>query len=160
MLLIAVILLIGCQCNLEKVEADNIEIVKKFWDAWNTQDLETIKTLLDEENYSAIRSFDAKEPKGYKKTIKTVEWNFDHFPNAKIEIVDIVAQEDRVVTMGIWESAYTIDVDNWPPAEGQIIKFSFFNAMKINSGKIIEEVEIFDFLKTYEQLGMELKPKE
>ena len=48
----------GCQNDAQaKLEAENIDIVKKYWEAWNNLDIETIKALYDENTYSFSRTF-------------------------------------------------------------------------------------------------------
>ena len=151
----------GCQNETQaKLEAENIDIVKKYWEAWNSLDIETIKILYDENTYSFSRTFNNPEPITYEQNIENTLWNFEFFPDAKIEIIDMIADGNKIIAMCNWQSTYSKDIKELPPAEGQIIESDFFSYIELLNGKIVSEVEIHDLLKFYKQVGMELKAKE
>ena len=151
----------GCQNDAQaKLEAENIDIVKKYWEAWNNLDIETIKALYDENTYSFSRTFNNPEPIPYEKNIEITLWNFEYFPDAKIEIIYMIADGNKIITMANWQSTYSKDIEELPPAEGQMVESDFFSYIELLNGKIVSEVEIHDFVKFYKQVGMELKPKE
>ena len=167
-LIIILSFMVGCTCNTgckslkaqAELEAENFEIVKKYWDAWDNQDIETIKVLFDENTYSFSRTFNNPEPTTYEENIENTLWNFEFFPDAKMEIIDMIADGNKIITMGKWQATYSKDIKELPPAEGQSVESEFFSYIELLNGKIVSEVEIHDFVKFYEQVGMELKPKE
>ena len=158
---VVLLLAFGCQNNNQaKLEAENFEIVKKYWDAWNAKDIEVIKKLYDKDNYFYSRTLDNPSPRNYEKTIENVEWNFEYYPDANLEVVEIFASGDKVTSMIIYKGTYTKDMEGYPPAVGQEINVSMLSVMRIKNGKIIEEWEIYNMLAFYNQIGMECKPKE
>ena len=161
LILMIILFTFGCQNDAQaKLEAENIELVKKYFNAWNNLDIETIKTLYDENIYSFSRTFKNPEPKSYEETIETVLWNFEYFPDAKTEIINIVADGNMVVSMCLWEATYIKDIEDLPSAKGQSVNFSFVNTIWIENGKIVEEIEVANLLEFYNKIDMELKPKE
>ena len=153
-----IITFFGCQNDAQaKLEAENIELVKKYWDALNTNDIEVFKELYDKNNYSNYNTFDSPNPWNYEKTIENIEWNLEFVPEGRSEVINIFASGDKVTSMVIIKGTFTKDVEGWPPATGQEFNTSILNVMRIQNGKIIEEWQIFDNLKFFKQLGMELK---
>ena len=73
------------------------------------------------------------------------------------EVIKTFASGDMVTSMVIFKGTYVEKMEGLPLATGQIFNSSLLNVMKIKDGKIIEEWEIYDNLKFFKQLGMELK---
>ena len=84
----------------------------------------------------------------------------DFAPDMRNEVIKIFASGGMVTSMVIFKGTYVKTMEGLPPATGQVFNSSLLNVMRIRDGKIIEEWEIYDNLKFFNQLGLELKPKE
>lgn len=160
-ILVIILFTFGCQNDAQsKLEADNIDIVKKYWEAWNTQDIEVFKELYDHDNYFYSSTFDNPNPRNYDNTIENILWNWEISPDARNEVIDIFASGDKVASMTIFKGTYTNDIEGFPSAKGQELNASVLNVMRIKDGKIIEEWEVLDNAKFLEQIGIDCWPKE
>ena len=81
------------------------------------------------------------------------------FPDLKVKVEDIIAEGDKVAFLVTWTGTHQGDFDGIAPT-GNKIEFSetFFN--RYENGKVVESWIDWEELRFYQQLGMELKPKE
>jgi steroid delta-isomerase-like uncharacterized protein len=165
-LIFSFLLIIGCQNNedatkfeelksKESIEKSNIELVKKTWDEWNKRNREFLDSALDS-NYTFYPS--SGNPMSHETTMGMLEMFWNAFPDLTLDIQDIMASNDmvvsRLISRGTHEGEFT-----GIPATGNNIEITGINIVRIKEGKIIEEWETFDVLSMMMQLGMELKPK-
>jgi steroid delta-isomerase-like uncharacterized protein len=84
---------------------------------------------------------------------------FTALPDLTDEVIDIFAIKDRVIVRGIASGTHLAEMEGIP-ATGNKVEISALLIFRLKDGKIVEEFEEADLLGFYQQLGMELKPKE
>ncbi len=161
--------MVGCQdkeamAELEamkaqaEVEEQNKELARKMMEAWGKGDFVSYKELLapDFVFYFPSNSPNPMSPdeliefaKMYRKAIADISWNME----------ELIASEDKVIIRFIEKGTHVGEFMGIP-ATGNKYETSGIGIIRIENGKIVEMREEFDMLGLYQQLGMELKPKE
>ena len=157
-ILIALLFLVSCQSSQAKLEADNIEIVKKYLDGWNQRNSELLLELFDG-NYTFYAPVNTAEPSKREETVKAIEEMWDLIPDITITIDKIFASGDMVTSLISVKGTHTNNAFGIPTTNIEFVSGGL-NVIRIKKGKIIEEGESADWLGLLTQLGMELKPKE
>ena len=94
-----------------------------------------------------------------KEFIEDQKIIWEEMPDVTINIEELMATGDKVITTFIYKGTHSKEYSGIPATGNKIEKRSI-NLVRIRDGKIIEELENFDDLSYYKQLGMELKSKE
>ena len=158
--------MVGCQdkaamAELEElraqaeVEEQNVELVRKAFEAFGKGDMEAYGELVapDYVYYGPSSTYSLEELKESAR----VWWA--SFPDMSFSMEEIFAVEDKVVFMLMQRGTHTGDFMGIP-ATGNKFEISGILITRIADGKIVEEWDESDWLGFYQQLGMELKPKE
>ncbi|NIO47896.1 MAG: hypothetical protein GTN73_00440 [Candidatus Aminicenantes bacterium] len=90
---------------------------------------------------------------------KAIEQHKTAFPDMTFINEDVIVKGDKVITRYALRGTHTGDVEGIP-ATGNKIEFSGIEIIRIENRKIAESWEENNLLRFYQQLGMELKPKE
>jgi len=85
--------------------------------------------------------------------------HFQVFPDLVQTIEEIIARGDKVIVRTIAHGTHLGDHEGIPVTGNKIV-FSAIRIFQIDNGKIIKVWEESDLLGLFQQLGMELKPKE
>ncbi len=159
----------GCQdkeamAELEKfkaqkeIEAQNKELVKRMYEAFEKGDFEAYKEVVAPEYLWYLPSRSTK-PRSREETIEFGKMLRNAFPDFSYNIEELIAGEDRVISIFIFRGTHEGEFQGIP-ATGNKIEFSGVMITRIENGKIVEDKEEFESLGFMTQLGMELKPKE
>jgi steroid delta-isomerase-like uncharacterized protein len=161
--------MLGCQdkvaiAELKEVKArtalveQNKELARKWVEAWNKKDFESYNELLAPEFalYYPSRSTDGRSQ---EETIEVGKMLAKAFPDISWSVEELIATEDKVVFRVIERGTHEGEFIGISPT-GKKYEMSAIWIARIENGKIIEQREDFDMLGLYQQLGMELKPKE
>ena len=149
-----------------EVEEQNKDLVKRYIEESNKGDIENYKGLL-KEFYSPNRV--AYSPSNKLRPAMSEEERIEYhktvlraFPDFNLRIEEIFADGDRVIIRGLLTGTHEEEFQGFPgiPAKGNKFKVGFINILQIKDGKIIEDRTDMDMLGWFQQLSMELKPKE
>lgn len=143
--------------HLQELERRNKKLIEHYWDEmWNQRNIAVLdECLLPEIRASGPRmNYEGKE--AYKDVYRMYA---SAFGKTKVEIQEIVASSDKVVSRVLLTCLHTGDLDGIP-ASGKELKLHAITMFRLEHGKIAEEWEIFDELGMMQQLGMELQMKE
>ena len=141
-----------------EVEEKNKELARKMMEAWGKGDFVSYKELLapDFVFYFPSNSSNPMSQeeliefaKMYRKAIADISWSME----------ELIASEDKVIIRFIEKGTHVGEFMGIP-ATGNKYETSGIGIIRIENGKIVEMREEFDMLGLYQQLGMELKPKE
>jgi len=159
---------VGCQdkeamAELEEfraqaaLEEQNKEIIKRYWDGkWNARN----PGILDELQASDVvyhgTSMEMNSIEEYKQVYSAI---LSAIHDTKITIDELIAEGDKVMSRMTLSGVHGGELMGIPPT-GNSFTFSGFTIFRIVDGKIAEEWEVLDMLGWFQQLGMELKPKE
>jgi steroid delta-isomerase-like uncharacterized protein len=141
-----------------KVEEQNKEIVKRFFEAWNKEDMGAMKELLAPEYVYYLPSNSAT-PRSREEVIDGTKLFYKGFPDVSWSIEESMATGNKVISRWIMRGTHQEEFEGFP-ATGNKIETSGILITRIENGQIIENREDWDMLGLFMQLGMELKPKE
>jgi steroid delta-isomerase-like uncharacterized protein len=141
-----------------KIEEQNKEIVKRFFESLNKRSVEIMDELYAPE-YSWYYSSTTPKPMTRKETIEFFGMFLKAFPVANWTIQGLFPVDDRVIAWLTVRGTHKGEFQGIL-ATGNKVEFNGFDMFRIQNGKIVEEREETDMLGIYQQLGMELKPKE
>jgi len=172
-LLLALILcfMVGCQdkeamAELEEfkaqaeIEKANKALATRYNEAWESGDLEAIKEIYSPDFvWHATDGSDLSSEEMIEINRKSIEQYKIAFPDMTIINEDVIVKGDKVITRYTLRGTHTGDVDGIP-ATGNKIELSGIEIIQVEDGKIVESWEVNNLLRFYQQLGMELKPKE
>ena len=141
-----------------QIEEQNIELAKRYLEAFNKRDFEVLKELLSPD-YAVYSPSGYPEPASRERYIEGLAGARNAFPEFTWNLADVIAAKDRVVFRLIIRGTYKGGVPDVPAAEKEVA-FSMITIMRMADGKIVEEWQEDDQLGLVRQLGMELRPKE
>jgi predicted ester cyclase len=84
---------------------------------------------------------------------------YSAIPDMKHVITDIFAVKDMVVARFFVQGTHQAELEGIAPT-GKKVVISGISIFRIKDGQVVEEIEDANMLGFYQQLGMELKPKE
>jgi steroid delta-isomerase-like uncharacterized protein len=159
----------GCQDKEALVELEefrarsvrverNKELVRQWLEAWNKGDFETFKEILAPE-FALFYPSNSSKSISLEETIEMGKMLRKAFPDINWSMEELIVTEDkaviRVIERGTHEGEF-LGIS----AKGDEHEMSAIWISRIENGRIVEQREDFDMLGLYQQLGMELKPKE
>lgn len=159
---------VGCQdkaamAELEEfraqaaVETQNKELARSFFAAIDKNDFDGLKALLTDD--FSLMSPGLAEPVGFEFIPPAVEAHYSAFPDWVHTIEELVAEGDKVAVKIMQTGTHKSIYQGIPPTDKKVIMPAQV-LLVISNGKIKEFCAIEDYLNFFQQLGMELKPKE
>jgi steroid delta-isomerase-like uncharacterized protein len=159
----------GCQNKAEKAELErfrtqakleeqNKEIVKRFFEEFNKGNMEIFNELCVPD-YSFYFPSNNPKPMSREEQIEQEKMNFRNFPDLNLRIDKLFADGDTVI---VWFIITGTHQGEWEgiPATGNKLEIRAIEIYRIENGKIVETRQEADYLGLMQQLGMELKPIE
>jgi len=140
------------------VEARNIEIIKAAIAAVDKGDLEVFLTYVAPE-FKLYAPSNSATPVSRDDYMAMVKMMTTAIPDMVHNVTEIFAVGDRVVLRVAIQGTHLAELQGIPPT-GNKVTVSYIAIFRVKDGKAVEEVVEEDFLGLYQQLGMELKPKE
>jgi predicted ester cyclase len=154
--LVAITLFVGCQNanNSKAQEIDtnqNIEVVKKYHEIWSNGNVEELDKIIDP-NFTGhfIGGFEYKGVEGAKKCVLETR---NAFPDWKEELVDIIAQGNKVVTRHYSTGTH---LGTWDGVDSTGNKVEIYEAeiYHLEKGKIVEQWGFWDEIKLKKQMAL------
>ena len=161
--------MVGCQdkeamAELEEfraqaaVEEQNKALVKQFMGELSTGNAEIFDELYAPD-YAWYYPSNTTQPMTRDDIKRTIKNLYKGFPDISWSIEELIAVEDKVINRFILRGTHEGEFRGIP-ATGNKIEVSAIMITRIENGKVIEDRENSDLLGWFQQLGMELKPKE
>lgn len=145
-----IILSLRCSSTSEKVDIDkNIDVVRKYHEIWANGKVEDLDKIIAPEFKSHfIGGFEYQGIEGAKNAVLETK---KAFPDWKEEIVDIIAQDDKVVTR--YHSTGT-QLGNWDGIDSTGNKVDIYEASiyRLEKGKIVEQWGFWDEINLKKQM--------
>lgn len=138
------------------VEEQNKKIVRRYFELMAERDPAYME--LSSEDY-LVHFPGGIDIKGRDTLKKFQDSYFDAFPNLTYFFSDFVAEKDKVAVR-YGDTATHQGVFNGIQPTGKNFRGTAIGFFRLKDGKIVESWIEGDFLGMYQQLGMELKPKE
>jgi len=144
-------------CNTE-IEEQNKALVLKWV---KEQDKGNLDVFLDlfAPDFLWYDPSNSPNPMSKEETYELLIERFKLFKEVNHKIEEIIAVNDKVIVRTI--NNFTLEGEfQGIPITGKEVEFSSIAIFKIRDGKVIEAREEADKLGLFQQIGMELKPKE
>ena len=163
--------MVGCQdkeamAELEamkaqaEIEEQNKALVMRYFGAVESGDLEAVKEIFSPD---FILHHTTGQDLSLEKTIETVKKQNEQakvmFPDVTLSNEDTIVNGDKAVLMFTFKGTHTGDIEGIP-ATGNAVEGRSITILRFENGKIAEGWQESNVLRLYQQLGMELKPKE
>jgi steroid delta-isomerase-like uncharacterized protein len=135
---------------------DNASVVRAHYDAFNRRDVEKSKTLVtDDVKFTNIPfNVDFTGPKGYREYLDN--WT-TAMPDAKVEIVNVIANADWVAVEFVGRGKHTGPLagpDGPISATYKQLDMKFCELLRLRDGQIAEARVFFDAATMMRQLGI------
>ena len=138
-----------------ETETANRDAVEQSFEMINTGDLDSLEAVVAED--VELRYSGATDQTGidaYKEYIQSLH---DGFSDFEAEIHDTVVDDDTVVVHMVTSGTHDGEFQGIEPT-GNSFEVSGMNLMRLEDGKIVEDVNVWDNLEFFEQL--EIDPSE
>ncbi len=163
--------MVGCQdkeamAELEEfraqaaLEEQNKALVMRYFGGLESGDLEAVKEIFSPD---CILHQTTGQDLSLEETIETVKKQNEQskvmFPDVTLINEDTIVKGDKAVLMFTFKGTHTGDVEGIP-ATGNAVEGRSITIFRFENGKIAEGWQESNVLRLYQQLGMEIKPKE
>jgi len=128
----------------------NKAVVRAFVEAWNTRDLARFDDLMADTCRLSVGDATLSCSPTATRAI-AAHW-LAGFPDYRFELLDLIAEGDRVVARMPFSGTQTGPVLDLPPT-GRPVRVSEIVIFRLAGGKIVEAWELYDELGLRQQLG-------
>ena len=131
---------------------ENKAIVRRFWEVWEEDDfIELIDEFLapDYVNHSPGFPDQPTGPEGVKAVVSMFR---SGMPDLRVDILDMIAEGDKVAVRYTVEGTHEGDLFGVPPT-GQRVSIESMTVERVSDGKIQEHWRVTDTLDMMQQLG-------
>jgi predicted ester cyclase len=129
----------------------NKAIVRAFVDTWNSGDLDRLNDLMDESCVLTVGDQTFSCSPSSTRMI-AMHWR-DAFPDWRFELMDLIAEGDKVVARMPFTGTQTGQVMDIPPT-GKTVRVNEIVIFRVLGGKIVEAWEEYDEIGMRRQLGV------
>ncbi|MFC2163630.1 ester cyclase [Acidobacteriota bacterium] len=140
------------------VEEQNKEVVRKMLAEIDNENLDGVMETLSP-NLQWYFPSHSPSPLSKEGAQELLTMFLKSFPKWEHKIEELIAVGNKVITRQVDITTQTEEFQGIPPS-GDKIEFGVIIIWTLEDGKIVEMREEGDMLGFYQQLGMELKPKE
>ncbi|NJK50234.1 ester cyclase [Candidatus Gracilibacteria bacterium] len=134
----------------------NKAIVIKFYQAFDKKDVEQGKELIS--SHIVGRGMGTDTLKGYDAFMQYGMMMFAAFPDGCHILEEVIAEDDKVVTRGIFIGTHQGELMGIP-ATGRQVNFSVVHIDRVVDGKIVEHWGQGDLFAMMQQLGVVSPPQ-
>ncbi len=138
-----------------KIEAQNIEVVKRVYEELNTnKNIRILDELYDPE-YKGYSPSNTKYPSSLKQSKNYYSRAFEAFPDLNFVIKDIFAKDDYVVVRYVFTGTH--EAEYWlVAAKGYNVESGGILIYRLENGKIVEKRSEFNSLRLMNQMKNEI----
>jgi steroid delta-isomerase-like uncharacterized protein len=135
---------------METAEKQNKQLVRQFFEAFDRQDTEMMDQFVLNSNYSL--HFSGTEPMNWNGTKQFSAAFYSSFPDLRHNIVDMVAEEDKVAVRLNVTGTHKGELQGIPPT-GKKVSFNATDFITLTDEKIVEEWVNADMMGLMQQIG-------
>jgi steroid delta-isomerase-like uncharacterized protein len=128
----------------------NKSIVRAFVAAWNERDFDCFDTLMADDAVLSVGGMSISCNPAGTRAIAT-EWTAA-FPDWQFELLDLIAEGDRVVAHMPYSGTFTKPISGVDPT-GRYARVDEMVIFRIARGKVAEAWEVYDEAGMWRQLG-------
>ncbi len=130
-------------------EQNKALVVRFLKEVWEEGKLSVVDDLVAPEHVHHLATRDAHGPEGVKRL---VSWFHSFLSGAKISILDVIAEGDRVMVYFGFSGTDTGGYRDYPPS-GKPVKYHGIDIFRVREGRIVERWGIVDTLSMMHQIG-------
>jgi steroid delta-isomerase-like uncharacterized protein len=134
----------------EQEQQKNKQVVRQFFEAADRQDIEGMGQLVSSTNY--LFHFPGMPPMDWNTHKQFFTAFTSSFPDLRHEIVDLVAEGDKVAVHFNVTGTHKGDLQGIPPT-GKQVSFGAMDFITLMNGKIVEDWLNADILGLMQQIG-------
>ena len=134
-----------------ELEGTNREATKRIWELIESDNLESLDEVLAEDvilhlpGQEVIHGID-----GYKEYIRTYK---EAFPDTSFEVHDMFVDGDVVITHFTWRATHEGEIEGIE-ATGSTVEQPGMTINRFEDGKAVEDINYWDNLDFFQQLGV------
>jgi steroid delta-isomerase-like uncharacterized protein len=139
---------------------DSSSVMRKLIDGFNTKDHDAIEALAAED-FKLIDVASGETFQGREGARRNAEGWLNAFPDAKIELLNVVASGDWAVGEAVGRGTHSGPLrtpGGEVPPTGRPMELHFCSIIKVRDGKIVEERDYYDAMTVARALGMMPEP--
>jgi predicted ester cyclase len=129
----------------------NKAIILKFYEAFDQKDMEQGRELMSADVVG--RGMGTDVLKGYEAFMQYAMMMFTAFPDGRHCLEEVIAEDDKVVTRGIFMGTHQGELMGILPT-GKQVKFSVVHIDRVVNGRIVEHWGQGDTFAMMQQLGV------
>jgi len=129
----------------------NKAVVLKFYEAFDSKDVERGRELMSTDIVGRGMGTDLLN--GYDAFMQYGMMMFSAFPDGRHLLEEVIAEDDKVVTRGIFTGTHQGELMGIPPT-GKQVKFSVVHIDRVVNGKIVEHWGQGDTFGMMQQLSV------
>lgn len=126
-------------------------VVKQVFEAINHRELDRLDHLTTDDY---VWHGPGKDLVGVHAAKRNIAMYVEAFPDLELSIVELIAEEDRVVAKWRGEGTNTGELAGMPPTGNRSIVNGILICRFAEDGRIAEEWEVFEELQMLQQLGL------
>ena len=137
-------------------QEDNVKIAREFPAAWNDRDFDRAAKLMADDGEILIVGTGERFT-GPAGAVKFSQMWADGFPDGRVEVIETIAEGDRVVVVYRGRGTHTGTLANASgeiPATGKEITLDLCDVVEIKDGKVKSVRTYFDSGSLLAQLGL------
>lgn len=140
-----------------ELEMSNREATQRIWEIIDSGDLEDLNEVLAEDVRLRVPGQDETYGiEGYREYIRT----YKHaFPDSSVDVHDMFVDDDVVVTHFTWRATHEGEFEGIDPT-GERVETEGMTINRFEDGKSVEDLNYWDNLEFFEQLGVMEPPTE
>jgi steroid delta-isomerase-like uncharacterized protein len=136
----------------EAAPEEILRLVRDLLEAWNTRDLERIKTFYAPE-YEGVDVGQAEPRRGPRDVARTVERYLRAFPDLRFVEDDIVVQGNRAVLVWTAHGTHGGELMRIPPT-GRYIAVRGTSVLTVEGGQITRGLHVWDVAGLLRSIGL------
>jgi predicted ester cyclase len=140
-----------------KLEEQNTQVIRDFFAAIDNNDFDKLRKLATDD--FSIRAPGLIEPWHIDAVVQVIKTHYASFPDWKHKIEDVVAEGDKVAVRLAQTGIHKAPYEGIAPTEKTVVMPALV-MITLENGRVKEFWAVENYLDFYQQLGMELKPKE
>lgn len=151
-ILLIVFLLNGCSDNVDEKLKANKNLVHRFTEILNAQQLDKLSEIVIEDFKRHSQATIGVEVGSLAEFTYLQKSFLSTFPDQKVTIEKLIAEGDYVAAYATYTGTQTGPMDQFPPS-GKVMNLKFIGIFRIQEGKIAEMWIEWDNLTSLIQLG-------
>lgn len=134
-----------------ELETSNKETTQRIWEIIESGDLDRLSEVLADDILFRVPGED--EMRGIDAYREYVQEYSRAFPDVSFEVHDMFMDDDVVITHFTWRGTHEGEIEGIEPT-GETVETEGITINRFEDGKAIEDINLWDNLEFFQQLGV------